>query len=300
LILLTLPIASLYGSFLRWILTLAIHSNNYGEGPVGLPPLSEFLDHLKLLFESFPGAFVSIAICGIMLLLHGESPECRPRIRLFVVCALIISLQLITVAKHYNLRYALPAAAMAALANAGAAYVAAASQGTRRLGFAAVMTALLGLGIWHTGRAVWDWYEKPYAIAREGKSLMAKAAMSGCTFIAYYGASSQEFNLFFGNRLAKGIYSRHLAAIYPDFLSYDSGRFEDFIDVLNPAEAERRLSAKKCIYLFGSPLERFNNFGIASSDLTPIARSQGGPGEALAIYQLSPKVIGQSKLETPR
>jgi hypothetical protein len=301
-ILLTLPVRRLYGSFLQWILALAIHSGNYGGDAVGLPSLSELLDHLKLLFESFPGAFVSVAICGIMLLWRQrrEDPERGPGVRFFVVCALIISIQLIVVAKHYSPRYAMPAAAVAALANAGAVYVAATSQGALRLGFAAVMTSLVGLGTWQAGHSVLDWYGTSYAISREDQSLMAKAATSGCTFIPYYGASLKEFSLFFGNRLARGLYARRLASIYPDFLSYNGKQFEDFIDVLDPVEAERRLSAKKCVYIFGSPIERFASFGIAPSDMVSIARSRGEPGEALAIYQLSTRIIGQLKLETPR
>jgi hypothetical protein len=301
-ILLTLPVSALYGALFRWVLSLAIHSSNYGEGSVGLPSLSEFFDHAKLLFESFPGAFVSVAICGIMLLWRHDTDNAgrQPRARFFTVCAVLISVQLITVAKHYSLRYAVPAAAVVALANAGAVYVAAASRGAWRLGFAVVMSALLGLGTWHAGRAVSDWYGPSYEVYKEKESLMAKAAISGCVLIPFYDASSTEFSLYFGNRLAKSIYARRLAKLYPEFLTYDGKQFEDFVEALDPAEAERRLSVKKCVYIFGSPVERFTGFGIPASELIPIARSQGGIGGALAIYQLSSKITGQLKQEAPR
>lgn len=301
-IVLTLPVAASYGPLLRWVLALATHSGNYGEGSVGLPSLSEFFGHLKLLFESFPDAFVGVAICAAMLLWHqnNANPDCRPRVRFFVVCALLISIQLITVAKHYALRYAVPVVAIIALANAGAVYVAAASQGARRVGFAVVVFVLLGLGTWHAVGAASDWYGTSYAIAKEKQSLMAKAASGGCMFVPYYGASPREFNLYFGNRLAKGLYTRHLAAIYPDFLTYDGKQFENFVGILVPAEAVQRLSAKQCVYIFGSPIERFADFGIPASELITVARSQGDLGEALAIYQLSPKIVGQLKPEGPR
>jgi hypothetical protein len=293
-IVLTLPVVALYGSFLNWLAALAFHSRNYGEGAVGMPPLSDLLDHLRLLLASFPGAFVSVAVC-VTMLAWGQLIDDRPRLRLFAICALVISIEIFAVAKNYSLRYALPVAAVAALANAGAVYVAAPRRGAARLGFVAVLIALLTLGTWSTTLTISQWYRVPYAIARENDAVLAKATLSGCTMIPYYGASSPEFNLHFGNRLAKRIYARRLAAIYPDFMSYDSGRFEDFIDVIEPAEAERRMSTKKCIYLFGSPIERFNDFGIPARDLTPIARSSGGLGDALAIYQVSPAVVGQLK-----
>jgi hypothetical protein len=301
-VVLTLPVAASYGAFLRWILALAIHSGNYGGGSVGLPSSSEFFGHLNLLFESFPDAFVSVVICAVMLLWHpnNANPDRRPHVRFFVVCALLISVQLITVAKHYALRYAVPVAAIIALANAGAVYVAAASQGAKRVGFTAVLLVLLGLGMWHAALAASDWYGTSYIIAREQRSLITKAASGGCLFVPYYGASPKEFNLYFGNRFAKGRYARRLAGIYPDFLTYDGKQFEDFVEVLAPAEAARRLSAKQCVYIFGSPIERFDGFGIPASDLIPIARSQGGLGDALAIYQLSPEIIGRLKPEAHR
>jgi hypothetical protein len=301
-IVLTLPVAALYGSFFRWVLALATHSGNYGEGSVGLPSLSEFFGHLNLLFVSFPDAFVSVAICAVMLLWrqNNANPDRRPQARFFAVCAFLISIQVATVSKHYALRYALPVAAIIALANAGAVYVAAASQGAKRVGFAAAVLVLIGLGGGHAGLAASDWYGTSYAIAREQRSLITKAASGGCTFVPYYGASPKEFNLYFGNRLAKGRYARHLAAIYPDFLTYNGKQFEDFVEVLTPAEAARRLSAKPCVYIFGSPIERFTGFGISASEVIPIARSEGGIGEALAIYQLSPEIIGRLKPEAPR
>jgi hypothetical protein len=193
-----------------------------------------------------------------------------------------------------------PAAAIAALANAGAAYVAVASQGAWRAGFAVVMSGLLGLGAWHTGHAVSEWYGPSYAIAKEREALMAKAEISGCLLTPYYDATSTEFSLYFGKQLAKGIYARQLTQLYPEFLTYNGTRFADFVDVLDPVQAEQRLSAKKCVYIFGSPVARFTGFGIPPSELMPIAQSQGGLGEALAIYQLSPKITGQSKPEAPQ
>ena len=82
-IVLTLPAASLYPSLLRWALSLAIHSGSYGEGSVGLPTMSEFLGRLKLLFDSFPYAFVAVAVCGVMLLggLGTANSDRRPPAR---------------------------------------------------------------------------------------------------------------------------------------------------------------------------------------------------------------------------
>jgi hypothetical protein len=294
-VLLTLPAASLYASLLRWALELVTRSGQYGEGPVGLPTMSEFFGHLKLLFDSFPHAFVAVVICGVILLggRNVANPDRRPPVRFFVVCALVISVQLIAVAKHYSLRYAVPAAAILALVNAGAVYVATGWPGAKKIAFALVVVALLGLGTWHAGRAASDWYGSSYAISKEKDSLMTQATRSGCLLIPYYGVSPKEFNLYFGNRLAKSLYTRQLAAIYPDFLTYDGKQFEDFVGVLALADAKRRLSEKKCVYIFGSPIERFSHFDIPTSELIPIARSQGNLGEALAIYQLSSKFLGQ-------
>jgi hypothetical protein len=144
-----------------------------------------------------------------------------------------------------------------------------------------------------------DWYGTSYALSKDKQAVMAKAASAGCIFVPYYDAHPKEFNLYFGNRLARSLYSRRLAALYPEFFTFNGRRFEDFVDFLSPAQTEQRLSGK-CVYLFGSPIERFTDFGIPASELMPIAQSKGGLGDALAIYQLSPKIIDQLKSETPR
>jgi hypothetical protein len=301
LIVLTLPVARLYGSLVSWAVGLVIHSGTYGSGPTGLPSLPALFENLRLLFESFPEAFVSVAICAVTALWRQDSanPDRRPHVRFFAVCAILISVQLITVAKHYSLRYAVPVAAIVALANAGAVYTAETWRGSRRIGLAVVISALLCLEIWQSASAASDWYGTDYAMSKERRSLMAKAASAGCLFIPYYGASSKEFNLYFGDRLAKGLYTRRLAELYPEFLTFNGRQFEDFGETLDPAQAERRLSGK-CVYLFGSPVERFTGFAIPSSELTPIARTQGGLGDALVIYQVSPKVVGQLKADAPQ
>jgi hypothetical protein len=300
-IVLTLPVARLYGSILSWTVALVIHSGTYGGGPAGLPALSVLFENMKLMFESFPEPFVGVAICAVMALWHQNAakPNRHRHVRFFAVCAILISVQLITVAKHYSLRYAVPIAAIVALANAGAVCMAAAWPGPRRIGFAVVISVLLCLEIWHAASAASDWYGTSNAMFKEKQSLIAKAASTGCLLVPHYGASTQQFNLYFGDRLARGLYTRRLAALYPEFVTFNGKQFEAFGEMLDPAQAEQRLSGQ-CVYLVGSPVERFIGFAIPSSELTLVARSQGGLGDALVIYQVSPKVFGQLRSETPR
>jgi hypothetical protein len=105
--------------------------------------------------------------------------------------------------------------------------------------------------------------------------------------IFHYAASDIHYGLFFGNGWADSLFRDDLSRLYPDSLYFDDG-FRKFSGPLDDQAARALFARQRCVYLIGSPVERFAPFGLSPSSLVPVARSLGGPAEAMAVYALRP------------
>ena len=279
----TLPIASRYRLMLAWWESLAVHRGIYGEGEVGLPTTAQFGTSLLDLLGTNPEYSVAlIASLGLAIL------QARSR-RIFLICAAVIAVQLVVVAKHPNERYLLQhpndrylLPAMVAVVLATAAAVAFA----HRVIASTVAAAVIAVGIWHAANFALPWFRARVESRKDNAALLDQMASSGCLLAVYYDANaSQEFKLAFGDMFAGFLYASELSKLYPNFLHYDFGlqRFQTFGSTLEPAEADHRLAAAPCVDFAGSPLERLK--GVSSSAWLLIARTNYDLLNSLAVYR---------------
>jgi hypothetical protein len=274
---LTLPIATHYRRMFDWFVALLVHKGNYGTGDVGLPSWADISDRLVQIASDTPEVIISLVICVAMLFVCIQD---RRRLWLFAICAAVLSLQLAAVVKHPGTRYVLPSVPVIALV------IGAIGERLRReVAVICLLGAMLGAGIWHNARAASAWVEESYAIQRDNAELLKQVSQSGCAIVPYYDAKTQEFKLIFGNAFAGRAFTPLLAKVYPEFVSYNvPARFETFDHVVDAAEWQRRFGGKQCVYLIGSPVERFEKFGLPTEALRLIARTMHGVGDALAVY----------------
>jgi hypothetical protein len=280
----TLPAAHHYPLMLWWFTGMATHSGSYMAGPAGLPPLATLISDAVLLFQQAPELFIAL-LAYMVVALFGP----RPLRRLMVVSALVVAAQILMVVKQPSTRYLVPAVAMMALANAAiAAHIL-----SRRV-FPAIAAALVAMvaGFCHNFLTTAAWAQDNRAVYRANQNLMQSISGSGCAVVPYYEAPLMLYDLDFGNQYAGSRFGRDLQRLYPRAFTYDWARqsFMFFGTNISLAEFQARLAPAKCIYLVGSPLERFNGtFGLPMSALTFVARSRvADEGQALAVYRYQP------------
>jgi hypothetical protein len=280
----TLPAAHHYPQMFRWFTGMATHSEAYTGGARGLPPVSVLLDNTMLLLSQAPAMFVAGALYAILAVFG-------PRLlrRVLLVSALVLAVQILIVVKQPTARYLIPAATFSAFANA-ALVAHLISRGSRK-GLASL--ALLGaVALGYTVHTTADWLRTSHAVDVANKEMFERLSRSDCAVIQYYEASSVAYSLDFGNQYAGSRFRAQLQALYPRAITYDLARssFMLFGDPLSLAQVQARIAPARCIYLAGSPLERFGSsgIGIPSKAMTLIERAPFDNGRSLAIYRYRP------------
>jgi hypothetical protein len=186
-----------------------------------------------------------------------------------------------------------------ALANAGLAYFVVLLNDWRRWIGVMVGTVLVAFGLWRGLGESTAIVAGESAYRQTNLDFLAKFANpnAGCVLVYYYDTPVKDFKLLFGNVFANRRYSQQLAALYPNFISYNPGvrLFETFGDgMLTATQVNRLLSHEKCVHLVGSNLERFGgDFGIPPESMTFVAHALGDPG-AVAVYQLRLPLVGMA------
>src|SRR5262249_43862647 len=132
--------------------------------------------------------------------------------RIFLICAAVIAVQFVVVAKHPNGpamgRYLLPA--MVAVVLATAAAVAFGHRGIA----STVAAGVMAVGIWHGANLALPWFRARVESRKDNAALLDQMARSGCLLAVYYeNNASQEFKLAFGNSAAGLLYVSELSKL---------------------------------------------------------------------------------------
>lgn len=290
----TLPGLPLYPRMAYYFLQLLIHTGHHGSGGFGIFPARTDLDNLTTLVHPGAVVFLTFAASAVLLAVRvGEraAAECDFR-RLFLVSAAMIAAQIGLVTKFPNFYYLVPSCAVACLVMAGVTQMALLQRGPARIYAQTALVVTLVLLLGDTTAQAEGAYDLSAAYGRDNRRLNAVAdtlRSNGCLGISYYESPAQDYKLFFG-MIRNDWYRQALSRLYPGFLSYDvwAHRFEDFNGVIADETAVQRLSAQKCVYLFGSAAGRFGEQGfIPARFLTLVDRSHPPRGIYTAIYRLT-------------
>jgi hypothetical protein len=285
-IVLTLLVAPHYLEMTLWYVRLFTHRDAYGSGAIGAPGFSQLLADAATLATATPETFICLGLYGAMIVgRFGESrrdPAGAVRVLLFIV--IFVCFDLLLVLKQPGARYTIPTVPFLCLGNAIVAHHL--FRNARAWSMFAVLALLSVLGLW-AGRTRMDHLGEARLA---NQALLEKAAASGCLVAPYYSVDQVQYNLNFGNGWMKNIYRDRLMRLYPDFISYEvgAGVFRNFAGLMSRQVTLAAFSRQKCVYLVGSPRERFGHFGISQEGVSLVAQSPGGPGEAIAIYALKP------------
>src|SRR4029079_18256850 len=114
-----------YDEMLLWYLGLFTHQGGYGSGPAGLPPLSQFLANVQILFSAMPEVFACLAVYVAVLAARTKFQwrDADPASRVLLICTLLVAIDLVLVLKQPEPRYTVPAVAFLCLGNAALAKI---------------------------------------------------------------------------------------------------------------------------------------------------------------------------------
>jgi hypothetical protein len=293
-LLFTLPIWRHYRDILSYLVDIATHTGIHGTGDAGLPSSATLLANLSAIYESLPVAFVAVGLC--LALIIGRRFLGRHEIdipdRTFLVSGAIIALHLLLVAKHPGTHYLVPVVAIVALANAAIVDALVLQQQRLRWISAITACALVAVGIQRNAIDTEHWIMGEHRGRSADGDLLARARASGCQIIPYYDGPMPEYKLLFGSNFSGGHLGERLQKLYPDFLTYEMSRpptFRDFVADLSMKEASARMAKARCVYLLGSPLERFDvPLNIPRDDLVLIDRADDAGGDVLFALRRLP------------
>ncbi len=256
---------------------------------MGLPSVAVLADHFRALLVPGAGLLVAIPICCLMLGAGTLDRNANRLGRLFLLSTLTMLLQYLLVIKNPGDRYLAPAYAVTGLVYPALLYLALSWPAPKRyLACFAVLAVMVLVGF-GAAQAAAAWFSEAGAVNDDNARLLAQARASGCTIVPYYDAPEPEYRLIFGDETSGLRHADALSKLYPDFLSYHIWReqFQTFADVQDTAQALKILRRQKCIYLFGSSMDRManNNISIAPGMLTLVARTYHGKTDSTALYE---------------
>jgi hypothetical protein len=262
-----LPAARILADTLGVYAHILGHTGSNGGGAAGLLSLSILADHFRALLVPGTGLLVAMPICCLMLV-FGRSRDGNFN-RLFLLSALTMLLQYILVMKNPGERYLEPAYAVTALVYPALLFLTSAQAAPKRYIARFAVVAIMALVGLSAARAAAAWFSEAATVNRDNEKLLAVARASGCTIVPYYDAPEPEYRLMFGNETSGLRHSDTLSRRYPEFLSYNIWReqFQTFTDVQDTAQALKILHRQKCVYLFGSSMDRMANNNISAYDI---------------------------------
>jgi hypothetical protein len=284
------PIRHRLEHMMSWFVAVATHRGQYGTGELGIPAMATLKINLAQMIICAPELLVILLGCFVALIIlrkfNGRTAEFSSHI--FFVGTAMIMVQLALVTKHPGDHYMVPTLAFMSLVIAALGNVLRLHQWRARLGIMTLSAALLCGGVAHVAIRSHAWLNETMNIHRDNQKTFHMVSMSHCAVISYYAATSTEFLLMFGNRFAGSRYSRELSSLYPKAMIYEplQNRFETFDRIFTADQVDTRLSGEDCVYLVGSPVRRFDRFGIPKERISLVAQTQHDVGAALAVYEL--------------
>ena len=240
-----------------------------------------------MLVAAMPETFLCLALyLAVLVMRKGfRFSGADSKTRVLLLCTAVIALNLLAVLKQPEPRYTVPAVAFLCLGNAIAARIL--LEKTAAPVLAGVLAGLLALfGLWRMDGRL-------NALAAErapAAALVQKISASGCYLMPFYSVNMASFDLFFGDAFGGFQFKDRLARLYPDFMTFDGNHhvFPTFTGDLKPQQAAARLAGYKCVYWIGSPLERYEDFGMPKDQFSLVARSAGNIHQAVAVYAPKP------------
>lgn len=286
----TSPALSLYPGMIKYFYAILTHEGHAGHGNAGvMPPLSDVMSNLRALFGAGAGLYLTFIVSWSLFALHRVTGKTGQSLaRLYLAAGLTVGVQIVLVAAHPNQRYMQPAYAVTALVYPAIIYQALQATRPLRLGFiSAGLAGLVALQAF-AAQITHEWLIEKIAISKDNRALVAKATASGCTIVPFYNAPYTKYKLTFGDGTARYAHAGALMKLDPTFVFYAVGthRFENFAYNLSIDDAMAFLRRQKCVYLLGSVVERFNDFGIPNNLLTTIDRTHHGNSLSTGIYEL--------------
>jgi hypothetical protein len=194
-------------------------------------------------------------------------------------------MSILMVLKAPGPRYFMPVIGAIALGNAAIMSQSLARRGMVRIG-GVFLVVLLVLGVWRNALATAAWAQNAAQVQTDNQKLLAKTSASGCRQVFYYDVNTPTYNLSFGDEYTPKHFSSNLKKLYPNSIFYDvfGHRFQTFTGPMSSKEANSVLATDRCVYLVGSPVERYPDFGISRRDLSLVTRTDHGLGDSIAVY----------------
>jgi hypothetical protein len=222
----TAPIWPGYPRLLKWVVDVASHEEQYGQGRLGLPSLSTYLGNLVHLIavDALLVALVLGAACVAFAHRRAWSAGSVPAIdRLLIAVALAGALHFALVATHPEEHYLVP------LRAAGGFFLWLLIEASPRIARQATERRLLALGVL---AAVMTLLMIPRSMLSNDAQIQQQlqAHYRGYAKVFYAGSSSVPHALEIGNRIAGYRYADFLAATYPDVYALNawSGPLSDW------------------------------------------------------------------------
>lgn len=286
----TLPVVGHYPAMLRWFYDVVFHTGSYGNGGFGLFSIASFFDHARRFFSQEPQMLVEFGLYLVAIGWAASTARKLPPgpVRLLRVTVLVLAVEALLLLKQPAPRYALPTIIFCGLGNGAIAYLLLRARSAWRYFGAGILVIGVAVGLWHQQQQVSDQFAQMGETRRAVDALLARASADGCRIVPYYSLKTPLFSLAFGDNFTGGRYGQRLARLHPNFVYYPVSRpeFHTFSKVIQFSDAASLFGNDKCVYLIGSPAERFDNFWIPPSALTTVDKTSGTLGTAIAAYML--------------
>lgn len=216
----TIPIIPLYPDFFLWIKALATHQGRYGTGTAGIPAAEVLARNCLNLLTNEPALTASVIVL-LFLAAHARGRDHAFR-RVFLVGIAVILLAVMITAKHPGSHYLVPTLVFCSVITAAAV------DHVRRNGTRFHRRVLLALYLFATAWAIWkipQLFVRAKQYRQDQAVVMAVVKELAPNPVRYYGSSSQEYALAFGQLFCRGFYGKELKSLYPDACFYNDGRY---------------------------------------------------------------------------
>lgn len=230
----TLPIATHYHRMLDWFISIAVHAGIHGGGPEGLPEMKTLWSNLAMLIEKESVFFIFFGIITIFTIIFFfkrkvvfQTRTGKNNYKGIVVISLIIFTQIMITVKHPSIHYMLPSMVLAGLSIVILLNLIQAVFGGNRTQYASIRYVLIFLVILCLPICLLKIQRTKhfYSAYRDAATQIEKKINSSYKdymVIEYYGSSSIQHALFFGNSSCRGAFRKTLNPLYPNTIVYNT------------------------------------------------------------------------------
>ena len=262
----TIPIWPELEAPLSWYEKLLTHQGQYGDGPAGLPPVTNLADGAWSLLKplaalrsqhSEPIFLAAIAVFGmaVVLPLWDRDSERGSWRRLFLIGLLVILWQLAITTPRPIPHYLVPSlGVIVMLVPLAANFLMKRADRAGMLAAAAGVLVTLGFVAWSGFGAIREDIAEGQHAAVELQQLTEAAGDANCRLLPYYRTGTPGYAMLFGNDYIRRAYAQGLDRLYPGYVTFNifAKRLEGFADYREDAFANRLIAAGHAVCLLGS------------------------------------------------